>query len=899
MQSFSYSYRKAGILFVVFTVLSTSLLFGQQYGQISGKVVEAETQMELPGANIIVQGTSLGAASDVRGKYIVTRVPAGEQSIRVSYLGYKEAEVTVNVVPGQIVTQNFTLEQTSLAGEEVVVWGERAKGQARALNQQKNALNIKNIVASDQMGRFPDASAPEAVQRIPGISVQRDMGEGRYIQIRGGSPRMTSVSFNGERIPSPEGDDRQIALDAVPVDVLESIEVSKAITPDMDADAIGGAVNLVTKRAPDQQLFQIETAGGYAPIREKFSPNGSVTWGNRFSDGKIGLLLSASASRRNFGADDVEPDYEFNDPGLGDDQLKELQVRHYTLWRARLGGTASLDYKFNENSFLYLNGIYTELQDNEQRRRFIQNVEDGELEYNHKSRLEKLRSTNITAGGEHVFGSGYQVDYHLTMTQSEEETPNDREIVFLQEDVSFAPDISDPDDIRANPGSQFVNGTYAFDGFEPASSNTKDTDYVAALNLTVPYMVANTVGKLKMGIKYRDKKKTQDVIENEYELADGAEDILLENANDPDFEFSNFAAGDYPFPPHVTSQDYVDDFLDKMGPQLSGEPVIDAEVEDFEAEEKTLAVYAMTEINLSPKIMLLPGVRYENTDVTAEGKEFDSETKLITPSLAENSYGKVFPMLHARYRLAPNTNIRAAFTSVLARPNYYDMAPYRLRDDEDLELGNPDLNPTYANNLDLMFEHYAQTIGILSAGVFHKQVDDPIFTFIWDNDLGGETEQPQNGQSGSITGVELSLQRQLKCLPAPFDGLGIYGNYTYTTSDATLPDGRSAKFAGQPDNVYNVALSYEKSGFSGQISVNYHDKFVLEYGDEEASDLFVDTHLQLDLTASYRVLDNLTVFAQFVNLPNEPYRTYMGAEDRPFQMEYYKPWGRLGIRFTM
>ena len=670
------------------------------------------------------------------------------------------------------------------------------------------------------MGRFPDPSAPEAVQRIPGISVQRDQGEARYIQIRGSAPRMTSVSFNGERIPSPEGDDRQIALDAVPVDILESIEVSKAITPDMDADAIGGAVNLITKRAPDQPLFQAELAGGYAPNREKLSPNGSVTYGNRFSEDKFGVLVSLSASRRDFGSDNVEPDWELEDPGLGDDQLIELQTRHYSLWRSRMGATAMLDYRLNKNSSLYFNGIYTELQDDEQRRRLINNIEDGELEYNHKSRFEKLRSTNVTAGGEHLFGSGAQLDYHVTMTQSQEDTPNDREIVFMQEDVTFDPDISDPEYIRANPSAEFIDGPYLFDGFEPASSNTKDTDYIGALNFSIPYQFSNTVGNLKLGFKYRDKEKTQDVVESEWELADGADDILLSSTGDNDFKFSNFAPGDYPFPSTVTSQDYVDNFLDNNRSALEGEEVIDAEVEDFEASEQTLAIYAMTEVNFSPKFMLLPGVRFEQTNVEASGKEYDSETELITPSSSEHSYSNVFPMIHARYRFTPQTNLRAAVTSTLARPNYFDMAPYRLRDDDNLEIGNPDLEPTFSYNYDLMFEHYAQMIGIISLGVFHKQIDDPIFTFIWDNELGGETEQPQDGDVGSITGFEVAVQRQLKALPSHFDGLGIYGNYTYTTSDATLPGGREAMFAGQPDNVYNLALSYEKGGFSGQLSLN-------------------------------------------------------------------------------
>jgi len=884
---------------LLFLVVLVDPGFTKPYAQISGKVVEAETKMELPGANISLKGTTLGAASDLQGKYIMSRVPVGQQTVEVSYLGYETATVTVTVTAGQVLVQDFSLVQTSLVTENVVVWGARAKGQALALNQQKNAPNIKNIVASDQMGRFPDASAPDAVQRIPGISVQRDMGEGRYIQIRGGAPRMTAVTFNGERVPSPEGDDRQIALDAVPVDVLESIEVAKAITPDMDADAIGGAVNLITKHAPETQVFQIETAGGYAPIREKFSPNGSLTYGNRFAGGKLGLLFSASASRKNFGADDVEPDYELEDPGLADDQLKALEVRHYTLWRARMGGTAMLDYKLNENSFLYVSGIYTELQDDEQRRRLVQNVEDGELEYLHKSRLEKLRSMNFTAGGEHVLGSGLQLDYHFTMTGSEEETPHDQEIIFLQEEVTFAPDISDPENIQANPGAGFVNGTYLFDAFEPASSNTKDTDYIGALNLTIPYHFSSATGKFKFGLKYRDKAKTQDVVENEYELADGVDDIILGQGIGEDFEFSNFAPGDYPFPARVTKQTDVDDFLANYRAKLEGETVIDADIEDFDAKETTLAAYAMTALNFSPQLMLLPGLRYEKTDVEANGKEYDSETELITASKAEHSYSKVFPMLHARYRLTEKTNIRAAFTSVLARPNYFDMAPYRLRDDEDLELGNPKLEPTYAYNYDLMVEHYAQSIGLISGGFFFKQVEDPIFNFVWDNELGGETVQPQNGEAGTITGVEVAFQRQLRCLPVPFNGLGLYGNYTYTTSSATLPGGREAKFSGQPDHVYNVALSYEKGGFSGQLSLNYHDKFVLEYGDDADSDLFVNTHLQLDFSASYRINSNFKLFLEMVNLTNEPYRTYLGNDDRPFQMEYYRPWAKLGLRYSL
>jgi len=139
----------------------------------------------------------------------------------------------------------------------------------------------------------------------------------------------------------------------------------------------------------------------------------------------------------------------------------------------------------------------------------------------------------------------------------------------------------------------------------------------------------------------------------------------------------------------------------------------------------------------------------------------------------------------------------------------------------------------------------------------------------------------------------------LQFLPAPFNGIGVYGNYTYTTSSATLPDDREVKFSGQPDHVFNFALSYEKSGFSGQLSLNYHDKYVLEYGETADEDLFVNTHTQLDFSASYQLTKAFKVFLELVNITNEPYRTFMGTEDRPFQMEYYKPWSRLGLRYSL
>ena len=880
-------------------------LAAQGVGRIHGRVTEEETGRALDGARVQLRRSTLVAVTDSKGRFILPRVPAGTDTLEVAYIGRQRQAQAVQVGAGEDIETDFVLPVAAVVLEEVQVLGVRAKNQAEALSRQQNASNIQNIVASDQMGRFPDASAPEAVQRLPGVAVERDQGEGRYIQIRGGSAQNTQVTFNGTEVPSPESEIRQVELDAVPVDILESIEVSKAITPDMDADAIGGSVNLVTKKAPDQTLFSVEAAGGYAPIREDFSGNGAATYGSRVADGRFGFLLSGSFSRRNFGSDDAEPEFDLGDAPLDDDALEVLDLRHYNLWRERIGGTAAFDYRLSENSSLTLTGIYSELADEEQRRRLINGVADGELEFRHKNRLEKARTYNLTLGGDHLTGGGLGIDYRLTWSRSTQDTPYDNEIFFVQEDVGFDPDISDPALIRANPADGTVDGTYLFDAVGRASSFTANTDKVAALNFTVPYGLGRSAsGSFRFGAKYRQKDKYQDVTEDEFELADGADDLVLGDQAGSAFDADGYLGGDYTYLPFSTTPRELIDFPDQFASSLDGGPLIELGTNDYEIDERVVAVYGMTEINLTPDLMILPGVRYEHTRFRGRGFAFDPEAETLTPQTGAKSYGRVFPGLHSRYRITPQTNVRAAFTTAMARPNFIDLVPLRLPDEEDLLLGNPELDPTLSKNFDLLLEHYDSRIGVLSAGVFYKRLTDPIFLFVEDNALGGETTQPRNGDNGDIFGLEFAVQQQLRMLPRPLDGLGIYANYTYTKSETTLPGGREARLQGQSPHIFNTALSYERGPFSGQVSLNFHDDYIMEYGGDEGTpeerleDLYVADHLQLDLSANVRVTETTTAFLELVNLTNEPFQVYQGVEERPRQREFYRTWGRFGFRFT-
>ncbi|HKT60789.1 MAG TPA: TonB-dependent receptor [Gemmatimonadales bacterium] len=891
---------------VAITLLVAAVpLAAQGIGRVQGRVTESESDRGLEGARVTLRRSTLVAVTDAKGHYVLPRVPVGADTIEVAYIGRQRQSQAVTVGPGQTTQADFQLGIAAVALEEIQVLGVRAKTQAEALSRQQNAANIQNIVASDQMGRFPDASAPEAVQRLPGIAVERDQGEGRYIQIRGGAAQNTMVTFNGEQIPSPEPEKRQIELDAVPVDVLESIEVSKAITPDMDADAIGGSVNLVTKKAPDVPLISLEAAGGYAPIREDFSGNGALTYGSRVADGRFGFLLSGSYSRRNFGSDDAESEYDVGDPGLDDDGLGLLDLRHHVLWRERIGATGTFDYRLSPTSNLSLTGIYSDLGDEEQRRRFMNVVEDGVLEFRHKNRLERQKTWNLTFAGDHLLGNGIGLDYHATLTRSIQDTPYDNEIFFVQEDVAFNPDLSDPDQIQANPDATAVGGTYLFDGFEPETSYGSNLDRVFAANLTFPFgLGGGASGKFKVGAKYRHKHKWQDFVSVEMGLADGSPDVVLGQDVGQSFPVDRYEPGNYQYIPFSTTPDEVRNFGGQFGSSLETEAHLEEDTNDGDLTEKVVAGYVMSEINITPDLMVLPGVRYEHTRFRSTGFEFDPDAEALITHHGEKDYGRFFPALHVRYRVGPQTNVRAAVTTAMARPNFLDLLPYRLRDDEDLTLGNPALDPTTSTNLDFLVEHYDQRIGVISAGVFYKRIKDPIFLFTEDNELGGETTQPRNGDKGHIAGVELAVQQQLQMLPKPFDGLGIYANYTYTDSKTNLPGGREARLQGQAPHVFNTALSYEKGPFSGQFSLNYHDNYVLEFGGDEGTpeealeDLIVDDHLQLDFSGTVRITSTTAAFLELVNLTNEPYRVYQGVSERPIQREFYRSWGRFGFRFT-
>lgn len=863
-------------------------------GAVRGRVLDAESRA-LVGAQVTVSGTPVVTQTDASGRFSLFGLAAGTQELTVSYLGFEPVTRSVEVMAGEVVRTEIVLDRAVFSESVTVQGAPILQGQARALNQQRTAANIQNVVAADQIGRFPDPNAAEATQRIPGVTLERDQGEGRYVIVRGTEARLNSMMINGERIPSPEGDVRNVALDVIPADLLEAIEVSKALTPDMDGDAIGGAVNLVTKRAPESRRLSATLGAGYNDLPDDTSATGNFTYGARFGRGEgggdTGLLVSGSAMDTDRATDNFEAEYD-------DGALGELETRDYAVTRERFGATVDLDHQLSESSEILFHGIWNEFSDQEFRRANISAIEDGELERELKDRYEVQQIRAAAVEGHHLLGSNALVDWRLSWAYAEEEEPDTFYSVFLQEDVEFSPSLDGARDrVLSNPLNEDF-GAYELDEITFEQSVTTEEDLVARVDLTLPITGESVQGLWKFGTKYRDKEKDRNADVFEFDTDDLT---LLEAADGTDF--GSLFSGRYPvgvFP----DPNFIRRFVQGAERERDNEE----DLADYLASEDTLAVYGLVDLQLSSDVSLLTGVRWESTDTEYDAFEvvFDEEGDFagLTPVTGTNDYDEVLPSAHLRWALDERTNVRAAVSRSLARPNYEDLAPFSLilEEDREIERGNPDLDITTSWNLDLMWERYFETVGLVSVGAFHKDLSDTVFFFRSEEERGGETFdviQPRNGDSAEVTGFELVYQNRFQNLDGWLSGLGLYFNATLADSEAVLPEREDARLPGQSDEVMNLALSYEKNGFSGRLSYNLHGDYLSEVGEEAAEDLWIDERSQLDLSLSQRLTSKMRLFLDVLNLTDEPFRAYEGSPDRPVQVEEYSWSATLGLKWDL
>jgi TonB-dependent receptor len=873
---------------VMLALFAAAPLAAQDLGALVGRVTGPQGN-PVVGAEVSVTDTGLIQATDEQGGYRITAVPPGEHVVLVTFLGTKPETAAVTVTAGVTTTVDVQLSLANFE-EEIVVRGTPiAAGQASALNQQRAAINITNVVSADQMGRFPDPNAAEATQRVPAVTLLRDQGEGRYVLVRGTEARLNSTTVDGERIPSPEADTRDIALDVIPADLLQAIEVSKALTPDMDGDAIGGAVNLVTKRAPEGLRVSGTAAYGMNDLTEEPIENANFTVGDRFGDdNKLGIIASGSLYDTERGSDNFEVEYD-------DDEVENFELRDYEMQRQRYGATASLDYRATDQTTFYGRYLWNEYKDDEVRRGRVSAVSDEELVRAMRQREEASKITSFTLGGDTQIGTSTVIEFRGAYNRAQENNPSQLQSDWKQEDVEFFVDASDPDNIQAEPLNEDLEA-YELDGFELSGDNAEEDDIVGSVEVAHSfYRDAGLSGTVTAGLKARFKEKNQnaDVVELDFDDP-GFVNLLSGWQSQTPFLDGRYDIGPFADPGKVRG------LLGQAG--IEEERNLEEDLADFVANEDTLAAFAMGELEIGARTSLLGGVRVERTETEFDAFELEVDEEgdpvALTPVAGGNDYLEWLPMVHLKHRFDERTNFRVAVTRSLARPNFIDLAPYQLLLEEDLEIerGNPDLDVTTSWNLDLFAERYFEPLGLIAAGVFYKQLSDNVFPFRFEEDRGGETYdvfQKRNGGDAEILGAEIAVQNNFS------NGFGIYFNASWADSEAEYPDREKDRLQGQADLVGNFAVAFERARFSGRASLNYNGDYILEIGEEAAEDLYVDEHVQLDVSAAVQLGRGFSVNLQLINLTDEPYRVFEGSVDRPIQEEYYSWWGTIGIKYDL
>ena len=903
-----------------------------RFATLTGIVYDQATNSALPGANISILGTTTGVATDANGRFTLNRIPAGTQTIVVTYVGYATQQHEVTFTGGERKQRNFFLDDNFVEFQDLIVVGV-LQGQSRALNQQRNAANIRTIVSSEQLERFPDPNMASALQRIPGVTTLHDRGEAGNIVMRGLPPGFTSVSVNGQRLATTGPTDREVFLAGVSADMVSSLEVIKAITPDMEADAVAGAINLITARpVGDQMLFNATIGGGYNNnASDRVNYRGAATWGQRF--GNLTAILNLNYSKDNRVSEDLRLGFgtrTFN--GVESVEITNFRPSAHFIERERYGVSGQFSYDVSPSTQVYLNGMFNQYYDREERHEL--NLDIGRGTYTepgvvvgNRGRANRQGRTysqnngllNLTAGARHNLDA-WNVDYMASVSRSRYDEPFRNYFNFRQEGLNFTYDITNKQFPRYTVEGVDPNdmSQYRFQNYESRGEDAIDIDYSAAFNIERPFNADFGSGAFKIGARFVSKNKEREHFRRRWDIYSGAPFTLEAFGKD----IGRDHQGRYNIG-SIVDWNAANRFYSanqSLFQQSNSEVIRAIEQTDpntYTAQENVFGSYVQSSLTID-RLHLLGGVRMELTDASYTANEIrfsDSGTFLGSQTISGgNSYMNFFPMFHARYQLTDRTNLRFAATSTIARPNFIDLAPTMFIDDqaERIRMGNSELKPLRASNLDLMAEHYFLGVGLLSGGVFYKDIKD--FVYVQNLPLQDgpyanyQRFMPVNGESAIVYGFELAWQQNFTFLPGALSGLGIYANYTYSFSEAKvlLPEERTVQLPGQVPHIAILSLSYQLRGFSVQSSWVYQSSYIYSPQDETIAGVLYDRYQaggwQMDISASQRLTSNIRAFLELNNLTNKPEAQYYGTATEnlyPYRTGLVSWWGVLGARIDL
>lgn len=847
----------------------------QSYGVVAGGITDALTGDPIAGAKVEIAATDMRVVADRKGQFVLRHVPTGPVTLVISAPGYV-TERSERVIDPTATTTFETAMFPSLdriGSARVELLGE---AQRRALDQQRAALNITNVVAADALGRFPDGNAAEALQRLPGTTIRLTRGEGYDVIIRGAEPRLNSVTLNGDRVPSVHTDRRAPNLDVIPADLLQTVEVAKTLLPSADGDAIGGSVNLLMRDIPKRSVWTASLVGGHDELSSDFGQmSGTASGGGRVLGGRLGLFVAGSGSSSRRGDDYISATYVASDPS-------DVSFQKFLIDRRRAGINATADYQVSNSASAFVHGVFATYERSLEQQALRFRVPTG-LERESLNQHRRRTIAMTSAGGQYSMGRGAGLDYRVSLGYGSETRPHELDVLFARPLKVDAPPVA------------FTSST--FSAAEEASafnlssisvlkSLSADRDLGGAMNVTIP-ISRDTGSVFKTGVKYRTKLKTRD--QSGYDAAlDGT--TALSDFVRPGPAFFN---GVGPIIDPTLANTFADNV--RLVQNIGSSAV------NHRIREDLVAAYAMVELPLSGRLAVIPGVRGEFSTHKYAARGFDGVA--TWPLTSSGSLVQWLPGVHVRFAANHDTVLRAALTRSLARPEYSELVPYEVIASDNISRGNPLLKPVVAWNADFAVERYFRSGGVASVALFAKRLDQYIYSFRTTSMINGRlmtVTQPQNADAATLAGVELTFQQQLRMLPAPLNALNVFAEYSRTTSQARYPrpTGSLAPLLGQTPHEGNVTVSYERGRFSGSCAVGVHGRFLTSIGQNKQDDQRLATRTQTDLSIATQVARHTWVVFDVHNLTNGLSKNFTSRATRPTVLERFGTYTSFGLRMA-
>jgi len=925
-------------------------------GAITGRVTDRSGGV-LQGAQISVEPAGLTAVSDVQGQFFINDLDPGSYTLAVTYVGFAKFTQTVNVARGQTASVEAKLGLQS-ENQEVLVTAERPSAEAEAINIQRTADNIVQVLPAEVIRSLPNANMADALGRLPSVTLERDEGEGKYVQVRGTEPRLTNTTINGINVPSPEPGVRQIKFDAIPADIVESVEINKTLQANMEGDGIGGSVNMVTKTATERPTISLSSMVGYTPIvNGRTLTEEAGTIGRRLgADKKFGVLIGGSYDWNGRGIDDIEPvpDIATLANGSTVSWKDGMDIREYRYFRTRWGLAGTADYTLGQGSNIYLRGLYSNFHNYGDRWAYtltdntpgIQPLAPGNVgcatdstgttvppctaapTFNAQLRNPDIGVGSLMLGGRHVQATTW-FSWDLSASRSFYGNAPYSTAVFSST-LSTSACQYDPAATKNQYLPQWSAACFT-EGYNPSNlalnNINRSLGHSAQLNLQAAgagakrYHLGSRLATIEIGGNFRNVHKFADT----YRLTlTPNPNITIPLSTFPNRLINNnyYNGGEYKLGYNANYEDAIA-FANANPSEFTSNSTFGQDPSFYNLVEKVSAGYVMNTIDLSSRFRLIAGVRFEGTSDRVDN--FSVGPSSLTPNSFSGSYVTVLPSASVRYAIGPNSYLRLVYARGLSRPQEQDIAQaldWTLAANGGnrgaITFGNANLKAETGDDIDVLFDHYLNPFGIISLGYFYKYLHDPIIahTFFLDNyqPPGGPlgnwlATQPVNAGSAWISGLEAAYLQHFSSLPGVWGGLGLSANYGYTASGTSGIPGRSdhPRLLRMSPNAFNVSPTYDRGRVSLRVGLSYNQANIYSYQFADGtpggvtgplSDIYFYTHFQVDAQGSIRLAHGLSLVMYGLNLNNQVFGFYQGSPLYMIQREYYQPTFAAGVRWS-